>query len=246
MERIFTVLMLLLFALSVDANSKVRRVEVKTDQIVQVRTSLGIATIIQVPDRPNSVVVGDQDSFKVEYLDQAITIKPLRSGAKTNLYIYTDWRRYNVELVSGSESSSDYVVYLENVKIKPVVVSKSLKKTNEIKWTSFIKTLKNDDLALTVKRLGVSTNGILLVEFFISSLKKINFRPEWLWLSQGGVSIPIHNLHLSNLSATPNQNIGGVILLRREDVDSKTPIRLEMRRTKVSYMTVSSVVSWKK
>lgn len=91
------------------ALGKVRKVEVKTDQIVTVRTAIGIATIIQVPDRPNSIVVGDQAAFKVEYLDQAITIKPLHGGAKSNLYIYTDYRRFNVQLVTSTEAAADYV-----------------------------------------------------------------------------------------------------------------------------------------
>ena len=78
------------------AGQRVRHVAVQGDEIITVRTSIGIATIIQVPDRPNSVVVGDQESFKVEYLDQAITIKPLSQGVKSNLYVYTDWKRYNV------------------------------------------------------------------------------------------------------------------------------------------------------
>src|SRR5690606_17824343 len=96
------------------ASGRVRKVEVKPDQIVTVRTAIGIATIIQVPERPNSIVVGDQSAFKVEYLDQAITIKPLHGSAKSNLYIYTDYRRFNVQLVTTSEPAADYVVYLEN------------------------------------------------------------------------------------------------------------------------------------
>jgi type IV secretory pathway VirB9-like protein len=74
------------------ADTRVRRVQVQSDQIVTIKTAIGIATIIQVPDRPNSIVVGDLSAFKVEYLDQAITIKPLHSGARSNLYVYTDYR----------------------------------------------------------------------------------------------------------------------------------------------------------
>ena len=58
------------------ADAHVRRVAVQPDQIVTVRTAIGIATIIQVPDSPNSVVVGDQSAFKVEYLDRAIALTP--------------------------------------------------------------------------------------------------------------------------------------------------------------------------
>jgi hypothetical protein len=134
----FTVMILILWSMVIMANTKIRRVIVSGDQIVTVKTALGIATIIQVPDRPNSVVVGDQDAFKVEYLDQAVTIKPLQPGAKTNIYIYTDWKRYNVELVSGSESVSDYVVYLENPKEKIVVNSTPIN-NNTINWSEFKK-----------------------------------------------------------------------------------------------------------
>lgn len=97
-------LSLIFFKTALCADPRVRRVQVQGDRIVTIRTAIGIATIIQVPDSPNSVVVGDQSTFKVEYLDRAITIKPLTFGAKSNLYVYTDWKRYNVQLISGSEA----------------------------------------------------------------------------------------------------------------------------------------------
>ncbi len=59
----------------------------KPDQIVTVKTALGLATIVQVPDVPTRLVIGNQSAFKVEYLDKAITIKPLRALVGTNLYI---------------------------------------------------------------------------------------------------------------------------------------------------------------
>jgi type IV secretory pathway VirB9-like protein len=111
---------ILLSLLSVQSWARVRTVEIKKDQIVTVRTALGVATIIQVPDRPTSLVVGDQTAFKVEYLDQAITIKPLHGGARSNLYIYTDYRRFNVQLMTTTEVSADYVVYLESQNAKPL------------------------------------------------------------------------------------------------------------------------------
>jgi hypothetical protein len=240
MKFIF-ILFISFFAIGAEAGQRVRRVEVHGDQIVTVRTSIGIATIIQVPDRPNSVVVGDQDSFKVEYLDQAITIKPISSGAKSNLYVYTDWKRYNVELVSGGEAIADYVVYLDTPKEKPQTVpQKSL-----IGWTNFRNSLKNENLNLDIKRLGKTRDGILLVEFTIKSSKKESFKPEWLWLTQGGVTKPIHNLFLSNLELSPSNSISGVLQLKREDILSGESMRIEMRRNKLSYLTLIKVDSWK-
>lgn len=165
MRKIVVLLGFLISSFAI-ADARVRRVDVIGDQIVTVRTALGIATIIQVPDRPNSVVVGDQDSFKVEYLDQAITIKPLSGGAKSNLYVYTDWKRYNVQLISGSEIVADYVVYLETPKDNPKEDTR-IEKGSSIVWTILKKSIKNDNLRLEINRLGRTKDGVLLVQSHI-------------------------------------------------------------------------------
>lgn len=236
-------LILILSVFNSHASIRIRRVPVQGDQIVTVRTSIGIATIIQVPDRPNSVVCGDVDSFKVEYLDQAITIKPLASGAKSNLYIYTDWKRYNVELVSGGEAVADYVVYLETPKEKPVTRPNV---DSGIRWTDFKNKLRNENLELLIKRVGRAKDGILLVEFSVTSKNKEAFKPEWLWLTQDGVTRPIHNLFLSALEVTPQRSISGVLQMREVDLNTNEPVRLELRRSKTSYLTISKVASWKR
>lgn len=223
-----------------NADARVRRVPVNGDQIVTVHTAMGIATIIQVPDRPNSVVVGDQDAFKVEYLDQAITIKPLSGGAKSNLYVYTDWKRYNVQLISSSESIADYVVYLENPKeeIKP-------SKNSSITWTLFKNSLKNESLTLETNRVGRAKDGVLLIEFSVKGTSKEEIKPEYLWLTQNGNTRPIQNLFLSAVEVRPSNPVSGVIQLQRDDLDSTIPIRLELRRKKMSFLTIKKVGAWK-
>lgn len=239
MKYIIAVFSLFLLLPDQWAEARVRRVEVKSDQIVTVRTALGIATIVQVPDRPNSVVVGDQESFKVEYLDQAITIKPLHGSAKSNLYVYTDYQRYNVQLVTGAESVADYVVYLENPKQKTAATKSSLI------WTTFRNHLKNDALSLEVRRLGRGKDGVLIVEFSLRGHKKENIKPDWIWLTQNGVTRPIHNLFLSNLEVQIGNDALGLIQIMRKDIEENEPLRIEMRRKKLSYLTIPKVVSWK-
>lgn len=224
------------------AVQKVRRVSVMPDQIVTVKTSVGIATIIQVPDRPNSVVVGDQDSFKVEYLDQAITIKPLSSKAKTNLYIYTDWRRFNVELVSGPENLSDYVVYLDIPKEKTVTATKDIK---PISWMNVRKNLTNDGLNLAAKRIGKTNDGFYLIEFDVSSKQKITFKPDWIWITQNNETMPINNLFMSALDLSESKSISGVLQLKASDLRANERLKLELRRKKVSFIDFSKVTSWK-
>ena len=240
MNPLFLWILLLTFPFAADAaTAKVRRASVAQDQIETVRTALGIATIIQVPDRPNSVVVGDQEAFKVEYLDQAVTIKPLHSAAKSNLYIYTDWRRYNVQLVTGPEPVADYVVYLENPK-------ESFKETKPtLVWTPIKRILSNDFLALEVKRVGRAKGGILLIEFVIQSLKAEEVKAEWLWLTQDGATRPIHMLSLSGTTARPGEPVQGMIQVLRADLSETAPLRLEVRRKKTSFLTLPKVAAWK-
>ncbi|MBY0316106.1 MAG: TrbG/VirB9 family P-type conjugative transfer protein [Bdellovibrionales bacterium] len=219
------------------ADVRVRKVEVKHDQIVTVKTSVGIATIIQVPDRPNSLVVGNPSGFKVEYLDQAITIKPNYSGARSNLYIYTDYRRFNIQLVTTAESVADYVVYLENPNEKL--------KSSPIKWTQFRNHLKNESLIFETKRFAKMRDGMLIIEFQVLSEASETFKPEWLWLTQKGVTRPIHNIALTGSKLKPNETIHGVMQVLREDISSSDSLKIELRRKKSTFLTIPKVSSWK-
>lgn len=240
MRATFALILLLgLWAGNATSDSRVRHVSVKADQIVSVRTALGFATIIQVPDSPNSVVVGDQSAFKVEYLDRAITIKPLAFGAKSNLYVYTDWKRYNVQLIAGPEASADYIVYLENAK------TTSSGSASGIAWTKFKNHLKNGSLRLSVNRLGRAKDGVLLVEFTLKGANHEYFKPEWLWVTQSGITRPIHNLFLSALHLKSNETVQCVVQLLKSDLKLDEPIRIELRREKTSYLTIPKVTSWK-
>ncbi len=232
-------ILLLLFPALASAAERVRHVECRADQIVTVRTAMGIATIIQVPDRPNSVVVGDQDKFKVEYLDQAITIKPVQPGAKSNLYVYTDYQRFNVQLITGPEAAADYVVYLDNIKARVKEAAPSMR------WTPLVRIFKNENLTFETKRLGHTRDGVLLIEFKLSSIAKDRIRPEWFWITQDAVTRPIQNLFLANLELNPGDSIQGVIQILRKDIDETKPLRIELRRKKTSFLTIPKVNTWK-
>jgi hypothetical protein len=222
-------------------HARVRTVEVKKDQIVTVKTALGVATIIQVPDRPTSLVVGDQTAFKVEYLDQAITIKPLHGGARSNLYIYTDYRRFNVQLITTPEVTADYVVYLESQNAKPLEKVKSSKDG----WRVFKNIMRNDSIVLETKRVSNSSDGSLLIEFEVRGNTNEKFKPEWLWLTQNGKPKPIQGIALSSQELKSSRPIKGLLQILERDVNRNEALRVELRRKKTSYLTIPSEVAWK-
>lgn len=228
---------LTLFSLVTPALARVRKVEVLPDKIVSVHTALGVATIIQVPAPPTSLVVGDSSAFKVEYLDQAITIKPMRSGAKSNLYIYTDWRRFNVQLVAGAEGAADYVVYLE----EPAPKSSP----SNLRWINMPRSLSNDEITLSTRRVARTQDGRLLLEFTISSSKAKTFDPKWIWLVQNGNVRPIQSLFLSQLELSPRSAGNGIMEILAADIDQNGPLRIEVRRKQTVSLLLPKAASWK-
>jgi len=228
--------MLLFLASHADA-SRVRTLEVDNDQIVTVHTAIGVATIIQVPDRPTSLVVGDSEAFKIEYLDQAITIKPLRSNAKSNLYIYTDWKRFNVQLVTAGETAADYIVYLKGKHKKPAP-------SDVISWKDVALSSKSDDLSLSVRRIGKLKGEYIFIEFQLSG-KRGEVDPKWFWLTQNGKSKPVHRLALSALSLNREGQLDGLLQVRLKDISKVEGVSIEIRRKKTFAVKIPKESLWK-
>ena len=221
------------------SQGQVRTVNVVNDQIVAVHTRVGMATLIQLPDRPSSVVIGDQSSFKLEYLDKALTVKPLYPGAKTNLYVYTDFYRFNIELTSASSSKScDYVVYLK----RNAAPSQS---GPLVKWKSFQKSVKAKSVTAQINRVGSAPDGTVWLEFKITSNDPKEFPPEWVWLTENGKVRPIHALYLSGTKSSRLSPITGVITLRKADFSGSHDVHIEIRDAEKIAIQIPKAVLWK-
>ena len=220
LAALFLILSETLYSQTLDR--RVRTVLVAKDQIVKVRTSLGIASIVSVPEKPSSVVLGDTEAFKVEYLDQAITIKPLHAGAQSNLYIFTDYQRFNVHLVTGGLASADFVVYLKGKS------SSSLKAT--VSWHPFNKSVLSGEILLTIERLGRKSDGSYLMVCVLSSRKKVIVNPNWFHLLQRRKTIAIDQVYLSSKIIDLKTPVQAVLLIRPESVKSKEPWQLVLEK----------------
>ena len=146
--------LLLIFALSLHKMSlaaPIRTVLLTSDQILNINTALGIATIIQLQETIQSIIIGDQSGFKVEPLDKAITIKPLRWGAKTNLYLVTEKQRYNLKLHTDKQEIADFIVYVQTAKDE-----------SNILWRTFEKKVQVNGLTFELLKIGKSKSGFIL------------------------------------------------------------------------------------
>src|SRR5258708_3934262 len=179
-------LFFLLLPVSLMANPA-RKIVVHKDEVITVKTAAGLATIIQVPDQPTSAVLGDTAAFKIEYLNQAITIKPLHAHATSNLYIHTDFDRYSVKLVTGAQAAADYVVYLTPFQA-PKPKSEALDKS--LRWKN-IGTRKNSGFMSAVFTRIAKTPASILAEFEITMSRNGRIDPGSFWLIQDKTHKPI-------------------------------------------------------
>ncbi len=219
--------------------STIKTVELETDQVAKVQTALGIATILQTPDRPVSVVLGDQDSFKMEYLDKGVAIKPLHQKAETNLYIFTESRRFDVRIHTGKSETADYVVYL-----KP----KSAKENFSLKTCQ--DKIQFEEFVFTCQRFGLAKQNVL-IEFTIEigskdpkDSRELYFKPDWLWVKQGKNVRPIEQIFLSDKKVAFKRPIKGVIQLLRKDLNSSDGLIIELKNQQIKQISFRKERLW--
>lgn len=217
--------------------AQIRKTQVKEDDILTVKTALGIATILQLPETIQSAIIGDQSGFKIEYLDKAVTIKPLRYGAKTNLYLVTGSRRFNLRLVSGSQDKADYIVYLKKPEPpKP-----------ETKWRNVLRSATKNNLKLSVVRVGQAPSGFILIDALLSSTQDLRttIKPESVWIRQSGNSKVINSLFMSDSKVEKGKPLRIGISLAKSDLVLGKPVTIEVSSEQSVSLQISEADLWK-
>ncbi len=229
------VALLMVTLMSSPAIAHVRNIAANGDNILNVRTALGIATIIQLPETIQSAIIGDGSGFKVEYIDRAVTIKPLRFGVKTNLYLVTEKRRYNLRLVTQAQDLADYVVYVRNPDIKDAV-----------KWLKLNQFGEVDNIRLTVNRIAMSDGGFILIDARLSSTSNepMALKPENFWIVQGNTSRTINGLFISNLALSKSNSVSIGISLAKSDLLANKPIVIELRMKHKISVSIPEAKLW--
>lgn len=203
------------------AHGHVKSTYPKVDELLSVKTAIGIATIVQVPEPIQSAIIGDQSGFKVEYLDRAVTIKPLRFGAKTNLYLVTEKRRYNLTLVPSNQDQADYVVYIKEKYVTP-----------SVKWRDFVREAKTENVSIKIDRVGISSDGAVLLDGMVSSKATEYIKPQNVWLYQGTTSRVINSLFLSDRKVTRDRPVRVALSVLKSEFDMKIPLILTLKNEK--------------
>lgn len=77
-----------------------RTVGVSADSMTPIYLKLGKSTVLRFTDKPRKVVVGNQNYYGLEFIENDLAIQPL-GAVSTNLFVYTESRTYGFLLTPG-------------------------------------------------------------------------------------------------------------------------------------------------
>lgn len=90
----------------------IRTVQVNDKKMQRVYLKMGRATVLRFTSKPKKVVIGNQNYYAVEFIDNDLTIQP-QGRVATNLFVYTPYRTYGFNLRVCSNCRSDDLVFVK-------------------------------------------------------------------------------------------------------------------------------------
>jgi hypothetical protein len=239
----FLLLMLIQF-LSTRAFARSPRMVSLTDsEVAVIHTGIGYSTILQFDAKPTSAVLGDQDAFKVEYVGNAITIKPLLASSKTNLFVFTDYDRFNFKLEAIRGADVDYLVQVKRKKTKQELENSFESAPNVASPAMLTKRFnvsnKSQGVFLKMTESSYSSqDGVYVLNFTLAldpgSKSVIAFEPGDVELIQSKKPVLIDNLYLEGLNLVPGRPLRGKLLLRESEFDTATRLELQFSPSVIS------------
>lgn len=146
----------------------------------------GFSSILEFEETPTQVVMGDQNLFQVEKLNQSVVLKPLVPYATTNMFVYFKSKETKLFILTASEDAEPtYYKKFSSVILPQPVASKPSAKVKyirgaKLKNTSFDK--KKDYLTVDFE-ISADSNGKILPSWDLIRLKNRDkaLAPSKLW-----------------------------------------------------------------
>ncbi len=187
------------------------------------------------------VTVGDNSLIQVEIPQnsKSVVIKPLQQSGETNLFVFTDYDRFNFQLVVGTPREADFSLRIRRSGIAPAVESgregtTADTQTSKLSRRAIRRRATCSGLTLTVQTIGwPESRSVLLIEFRAEISPRVTgrmplfFEPGDLGIRQAGRALPIESLHLTRLKfeARPG-SVDGTLVLRQAEFNPRIPLAL--------------------
>ncbi len=124
--------------------------EPKEDDVLKINTTIGFNTVLEFPDKPSMVTIGDSSLLQIEVPKNSrnVIIKALRSEGETNLFVFTPTQRFNYKVLVGDKQDVDYVIDVKDV------VKDEKKTLKKFPVTQLIKMAQNYQLFRDSKQIN--------------------------------------------------------------------------------------------
>ena len=202
---------LLFFYLPVAIGGQIRTVRVNDTKMQSINLKMGKASVLRFTEKPKKVVIGNQNYYSIEFIENDLTIQPL-GNVETNLFVYTPYRTYGFILRVCQACRYDDLVYVKwkskydfsKQKRRRQRKSNRSDKSNKSKITPsksasndmsfgldekisvmFVKTIFAPDRALRIIDLQIRNSGFAKIN--LSHLKIIATRSNIVLPNQGYV-----------------------------------------------------------
>ena len=150
---------------------KVRSLRATDNEMVPIHLKIGRSTVIRFREKPQKVVVGNQNYFNIEFIGKDVTLQP-QAIVTSNLFIYTKNHTYGFLLKVGEQGEYDDLV---KVKWKSSRRPLQLKKPKTKPTNNPIHLALKDRLLLKVEKIA-QTNKNQQLYFMEVLLKNISLQ----------------------------------------------------------------------
>lgn len=190
-ELVFLILGLVALCHIALANG-VRTVVVKPNSIEPIYLSMGKSTVLRFRDHPRKIVIGNQNYFGVEFIENDVALQPL-GQIKTNMFVYTENKTYGFYLIVGQGRSDDLAkIEWQPLEQKASESRKPMTPMTSLKAINGISVKLNCGLRLSPFSIQYSPDHRMYVlDFFLenTSLKEVNISNTSLMITKDKLSL---------------------------------------------------------
>ncbi|MEI8025265.1 MAG: hypothetical protein WCI18_02850 [Pseudomonadota bacterium] len=88
---------------------EVKTVYLKDTQVAAIPVLIR-GTVLSLPTKATKVILGNTGSFGIEYVENDLAISPLKTNARSNLFVYMLGRRFTFDLRATESGGQSIVV----------------------------------------------------------------------------------------------------------------------------------------
>lgn len=204
---------ILLFSSSAIAG-QIRTIHMNADKMRSVNLKMGQSTVLRFTDKPKKIVIGNQNYYSVEFIENDVTIQPL-GRIKTNLFVYTSHHVYGFVLNPNSGSNYDDIV---NVRWSSQgIVLKQRRRVKSFKEKRVGQRIGLKSVSVDILKVIINDKrGTHIIDFLVTNntAKTIESKSLDFFLTKSGKRLKTQEFALISDELDPFHKIRGRLLVK--------------------------------